>query len=168
LTFRKIVVKLNQHLKSAFCLKLTSLQNEGVKMTVQLFNHFENLETLKCRRNRLYYASRQLIDVIENMVQDKNLPPTKRRDVSHYDIETIMRLVIQRDYVYNPPGLLSYLRPKSDDEAYINKATAIHQQLEFLGIRDFQEWVNWVVALEGVSEFFGDYIKERLGERGLI
>lgn len=129
--------------------------------------NFDGVSTLKCRMNNFHKASSEFVSVVRKMFKDKKLPPTKRNDLNINDIYVVFTILINRNYAHNPPGLLSFLHPRSGEEIIVNEAIAIDHALNMLDIRPFDEWVNWYKSIEEISEFFDEYIEERLRERGL-
>jgi len=130
---------------------------------------FNKVLSFKCRMNNFFQASSDFVHTVRKMFQDKKLPPTKRNDLSVNDIYVVFAILLKgNNYSHNPSGLLSFLNPRSGEEIIVNEAIAIDHVLNLLDIRPFDQWVNWYKSIQEVSEFFDEYIHERLKERGLV
>lgn len=133
----------------------------------QVLVEFQDVGTFQSRERRFHFASGELVSVVREKFEKRKLPLSKRKDVDPAGINVIMTIVLNRDYSRNPPGIMSFLEPEDGEEIIMNEAMAISGAFDLLDIEPFDEWIEWLKAFHGVSEFFGDHLEKRLKERNL-
>ena len=112
-------------------------------------------------------ASEKLVDAVKYQPRRDEVLVSGTKDFSDHDIQTLMNIVINRNDRRISAGTFYFLHPISGQQFIINHAEAVFHALHAFGVKPFTEWIDWEKALNGISEFFGDHIKERLMERGL-